>query len=135
MKVDRYKNHDIEVVIDKLVVNDKDDKRLRQSLQTAMKQGDGLIMLYDVESGEVRHYSKRLMCPVTGLAYKEPAPHNFSFNSPQGACSRCKGEKAQQREDHLDHRRDHRGGSSSGHRRLLPAGLAGAGTDGFSPLQ
>ena len=91
MKVDRYKNHNIEVVIDKLVVNDKDDKRLKQSLQTAMKQGDGLIMLYDVESDEVRHYSKRLMCPVTGLAYKEPAPHNFSFNSPQGACSRCKG--------------------------------------------
>ena len=91
MKVDRYKNHDIEVVIDKLVVNDKDDKRLKQSLQIAMKQGDGLIMLYDVESGEVRHYSKRLMCPVTGLAYKEPAPHNFSFNSPQGACTRCKG--------------------------------------------
>ena len=92
MKLDRYKNHDIEVVIDKmLVAADKDDKRLKQSVATAMQQGDGLIMILDATTNEVRHYSKRLMCPVTGIAYKEPAPHNFSFNSPQGACPRCKG--------------------------------------------
>ena len=91
MKLDRYKNHDVEVVIDKLVPEDKDDTRLRNSLSTAMKQGDGLLMVLDVDAGTVRHYSKRLMCPVTGLSYKEPAPHNFSFNSPQGACPKCKG--------------------------------------------
>ena len=92
MKLDRYKNHDIEVVIDKMVVApDKDDKRLKQSVATAMQQGDGLIMILDASTNEIRHYSKRLMCPVTGIAYKEPAPHNFSFNSPQGACHRCKG--------------------------------------------
>ena len=92
MKLDRYKNHDIEVVIDKMVVAaDKDDKRLKQSVATAMQQGDGLIMILDASTNEVRHYSKRLMCPVTGIAYKEPAPHNFSFNSPQGFCPKCKG--------------------------------------------
>lgn len=91
MKVDRYKNHDIEVVVDKMAVGDKEDKRLKQSIATAMHQGDGLIMILDAATNEVRHYSKRLMCPVTGLSYKEPAPHNFSFNSPQGACPRCKG--------------------------------------------
>ena len=91
MKVDRYKNHDIEVVVDKMAVGDKEDKRLKQSIATAMHQGDGLIMILDSQSNEVRHYSKRLMCPSTGLSYKEPAPHNFSFNSPQGACPRCKG--------------------------------------------
>ena len=91
MKVDRYKNHDIEMVVDKMAVGDKEDKRLKQSIATAMHQGDGLIMILDAQTNEVRHYSKRLMCPVTGLSYKEPAPHNFSFNSPQGACPRCKG--------------------------------------------
>ena len=91
MKLDRYKNHDVEVVIDKLVVADKDDTRLKGSVATAMRQGDGLMMILDVQTESVRHYSKRLMCPVTGLSYKEPAPHNFSFNSPQGACPRCKG--------------------------------------------
>lgn len=91
MKLDRYKNHDIEVVIDKMVVNEKDDKRLKQSVATAMKQGDGLIMILDANTMSVRHYSKRLMSPVSGLSYKEPAPHNFSFNSPQGACPKCKG--------------------------------------------
>ena len=91
MKLDRYKNHDIEVVIDKLIVGDKDDKRLKQSIATAMRQGDGLLMLLDLQNENIRHYSKRLMCPVTGLSYKEPAPHNFSFNSPQGACPKCKG--------------------------------------------
>lgn len=91
MKLDRYKNHDIEVVIDKLVVEDKDDKRLKQSVSTAMRQGDGLLMIFEMGADQVRHYSKRLMCPVTGLSYREPAPHNFSFNSPQGACPKCKG--------------------------------------------
>ena len=91
MKLDRYKNHDVEVVIDKLVVANKDDTRLKGSVATAMRQGDGLMMILDAQTESVRHYSKRLMCPVTGLSYKEPAPHNFSFNSPQGACPRCKG--------------------------------------------
>ena len=91
MKLDRYKNHDIEVVIDKMVVSEKEDNRLKQSVSTAMTQGDGLIMILDATNNEIRHYSKRLMCPVTGLSYQEPAPHNFSFNSPQGACPRCKG--------------------------------------------
>ena len=91
MKLDRYKNHDIEVVIDKLIVTDKDDVRLKNSVATAMQQGDGLLMILDLQSENVRHYSKRLMCPVTGLSYHEPAPHNFSFNSPQGACPKCRG--------------------------------------------
>lgn len=91
MKLDRYKIHDIEVVIDKLIVADKDDTRLKNSVATAMRQGDGLLMILDAQDDAVRHYSKRLMCPVTGLAYREPAPHNFSFNSPQGACPKCKG--------------------------------------------
>ncbi len=91
MMLERYKNHDIEVVIDKLAVDAKDTQRLKQSLATALSQGDGLVMIMEMPSGEVRHYSKRLMCPVTGLAYKEPDPHNFSFNSPQGFCPKCKG--------------------------------------------
>lgn len=91
MKLDRYKNHDVEVVVDKLVVADKDDTRLKNSVATAMRQGDGLLMILDAQTDSIRHYSKRLMCPVTGLSYREPAPHNFSFNSPQGACPKCKG--------------------------------------------
>ena len=91
MKLDRYKNHDIEVVIDKMIVSNADEKRLKQSVATAMRQGDGLLMILDADTNEVRHYSKRLMDPATGLSYREPAPHNFSFNSPQGACPRCKG--------------------------------------------
>ena len=91
MMLERYKNHDIEVVIDKLAVDAKDTQRLKLSLATALSQGDGLVMIMEMPSGEVRHYSKRLMCPVTGLAYKEPDPHNFSFNSPQGFCPKCKG--------------------------------------------
>ena len=91
MKVERYKNHDIEVVVDKLIVDSKDVQRLKESLTTTMAQGDGLVMIMERESGTIRHYSKRLMCPVTGLSYKEPDPHNFSFNSPQGACPKCKG--------------------------------------------
>ena len=91
MMLERYKNHDIEVVVDKMVVDAKDTQRLKQSLATTMTQGEGLVMIMEMPSGEVRHYSKRLMCPVSGLAYKEPDPHNFSFNSPQGACTKCKG--------------------------------------------
>ena len=91
MMLERYKNHDVEVVIDKLVVDAKDTQRLKQSLATALAQGDGLVMIMEMPSGEIRHYSKRLMCPVTGLAYKEPDPHNFSFNSPQSFCPKCKG--------------------------------------------
>ena len=91
MKVDRYKNHSIEILIDKLVVSNKFADKLKASVRTAMKQGSGLILIQDVEAGEIRHYSRSLMCPTTGLSYSEPAPHNFSFNSPQGACTRCKG--------------------------------------------
>ncbi len=91
MKLDRYKMHDIEVVIDKMPVTEKETERLKKSVATAMKQGDGLLMILDAETHEVKHYSKRLMCPTTGMSYKTPAPHNFSFNSPQGACPRCKG--------------------------------------------
>lgn len=91
MRVDRYKNHSIEILIDKLVVSNKFADKLKASVRTAMKQGSGLILIQDVEQDEVRHYSRSLMCPTTGLSYNEPAPHNFSFNSPQGACPRCKG--------------------------------------------
>ncbi|MBP3775819.1 MAG: excinuclease ABC subunit UvrA [Prevotella sp.] len=91
MKVDRYKNHDIEVVIDRLAVKDTIDDRLKKSIQIAMKQGEGLLMIMDYETGAVKHFSKRLMCPTTGISYSDPAPNTFSFNSPQGACPRCKG--------------------------------------------
>ena len=91
MKLDRYKMHSIEVVIDKMIVSKADERRLKESLKIAMKQGDGLVLILDAETNEVRHYSRRLMDPVTGLSYSEPAPHNFSFNSPQGACPKCKG--------------------------------------------
>ena len=89
-KVDRYKTHDIEVVIDRIAVKGADE-RLKKTIQTAMKQGEGLIMIMDYETGEVKHFSKRLMCPTTGISYSDPAPNTFSFNSPQGACPRCKG--------------------------------------------
>ncbi|MDR2956442.1 MAG: excinuclease ABC subunit UvrA [Prevotella sp.] len=91
MRLDRYKIHSIEVVIDKLVVSNKFADNLKASLRTAMKQGDGLIMIQDVENDETRHFSRQLMCPTTGLSYSEPAPHTFSFNSPYGACPKCKG--------------------------------------------
>ena len=90
MKVDRYKNHDIEVVIDRMAVKGADD-RLKKSVQMAMKQGEGLLMIMDHETGDVKHFSRRLMCPTTGISYSDPAPNTFSFNSPQGACPRCKG--------------------------------------------
>ena len=95
MKVDRYRNHDIEAVIDRLMVKDEGlmagDERLRKSVSLAMKQGEGRVMIMDYETGAVKHFSKQLMCPTTGLSYGEPAPNTFSFNSPQGACPRCKG--------------------------------------------
>lgn len=90
-KVDRYKNHQIEIVIDKLVVSESDRKRLRDSIDIAMKHGQGIILILDVESGNVRYYSRHLMCPTTGISYNDPAPHSFSFNSPQGACPKCNG--------------------------------------------
>lgn len=91
MKTDRYKNHNIEVVIDKLQVQDKDDERLKKSVVAAMKQGDGLLMIMEKDTNEAKYYSKRLMCPTTGMSYGDPAPNKFSFNSPEGACPRCKG--------------------------------------------
>lgn len=91
MKTDRYKNHNIEVVIDKLQVQDKDDERLKKSVAAAMKQGDGLLMIMEKDTNEAKYYSKRLMCPTTGMSYGDPAPNKFSFNSPEGACPRCKG--------------------------------------------
>jgi excinuclease ABC subunit A len=90
-RVDRYKNHFIEMVIDKLVVDETSDKRLKSSVQTAIKHGQGILMILDHDSGTVKYYSRLLMCPTTGISYAEPAPHNFSFNSPQGACPRCNG--------------------------------------------
>ena len=92
MKVDRYSNHSIEVVVDRMPVRGEDIReRLRKSVELCMKMGEGLMMVLDMDSGQVRHYSRRLMCPTTGMSYADPAPHNFSFNSPQGWCSRCKG--------------------------------------------
>ena len=91
MRVDRYKNHNIEVVVDKLVVNEKDRQRLKDSLAQAMQQGNGIIMVQEFGQDTHRFFSRSLMCPTTGISYNEPAPHNFSFNSPQGACPHCKG--------------------------------------------
>ena len=91
MKLDRYKTHNIEVVVDKLAVSAKDGERLRKSLEVAMKMGDGQIMIAEQGNEQLKYYSKQLMCPTTGLCYHEPAPNNFSFNSPQGACPYCKG--------------------------------------------
>ncbi len=91
LKLDRYKLHSVEVVIDKLLISEKDQLRVKNSVKTAMRQGDGLLIVLDLETSEIRHFSRRLMCPSTGLSYNEPAPHNFSFNSPHGACPKCKG--------------------------------------------
>ncbi|HQJ90549.1 MAG TPA: excinuclease ABC subunit UvrA, partial [Paludibacteraceae bacterium] len=91
MKVDRYKNHNIEVVIDKLIVSEKNERRVKESVQNAMKQGNGSIMIAKKDDESIRHFSKLLMCPTSGISYSEPAPHNFSFNSPFGACPKCKG--------------------------------------------
>ena len=91
MKLDRYRNHDIEVVVDKLQVSATDAGRLVQTVSIALSLGDGLIMICDKDTGQARFYSRHLMCPTSGISYREPAPHDFSFNSPQGACPRCKG--------------------------------------------
>ncbi|AHW59006.1 Excinuclease ABC subunit A [Draconibacterium orientale] len=90
-KVDRYKNHFIEIVIDKLVVDEASTKRLKDSVQIAMKHGHGVLMILDHDTNEAKYYSRLLMCPTTGISYNEPAPYNFSFNSPQGACPKCNG--------------------------------------------
>lgn len=89
MRLDRYKIHDIEVVVDRFTV--KDEQRLKQSVSVAMKAGDGLLMVLDTDTMQPKYFSRKLMCPTTGMSYKDPAPHNFSFNSPQGACPKCKG--------------------------------------------
>ena len=91
MKLDRYRNHDVELVVDRLKVSAKDETRLRDTINTCFKQGDGQLIVMDADSGIIEHYSRSLMDPVTGLSYPEPAPHSFSFNSPQGACPKCKG--------------------------------------------
>ena len=100
MKVDRYKNHNIEVVIDKMTIKEatkktdshtNTDERLKKSVATAIKQGEGLIMIMDKDSGDVKYFSRRLMCPTSGISYGDPAPNKFSFNSPEGACTVCKG--------------------------------------------
>ena len=91
MKLDRYKNHDIEVLVDKLAVQAKDGERLTKSVAETLRQGHGMMMLLDAADHQVRFYSKQLMDPVSGIAYRDPAPHNFSFNSTQGACPKCKG--------------------------------------------
>lgn len=91
LKLDRYKNHSIELVVDRLKVSDKDMKRLQDTVRDALRQGDRQLMVYDVEDDRIYHFSQMLMDPVSGISYREPAPHNFSFNSPQGACPCCKG--------------------------------------------
>lgn len=91
MKLNRYQNHTVELVVDRLRVNSEDPQRLRSSVETALKQGDKQMAVMDLETGEMSHFSQMLMDPETGLSYPEPAPHNFSFNSPQGACPVCKG--------------------------------------------
>lgn len=91
MKLDRYRNHSVELVIDRLPADKNDIARLRDTVESALRQGDGQVMIYDVEADSVTHYSRHLMDPVSGISYREPAPHNFSFNSPQGWCPRCKG--------------------------------------------
>lgn len=91
MSIDRYKIHDIEIVIDKIITDNVDMKRLKGSVATAMKNGKGVMMIRDIDSDELKYYSRNLMCPDTGISYKDPAPHSFSFNSPHGACPKCKG--------------------------------------------
>lgn len=91
MKLDRYKNHSVELVVDRLKISSKDEKRLRESAETALKQGDGQMMIADAGTGNISYFSQQLMDPESGISYREPAPHNFSFNSPQGACQRCSG--------------------------------------------
>jgi excinuclease ABC subunit A len=91
LKLDRYKTHDIEVVVDRLKISDSNNKRLKSSLELAMKEGDGIMMLVEKNSNKPRYFSRALMCPETGIAYKNPEPNSFSFNSPKGACNTCNG--------------------------------------------
>lgn len=91
MKLDRYKNHDVELVVDKLIVHEKDLERLKKSVNLALERGNGLIMVQDFTSGSIKYYSKRLMCPTSGISYRDPAPNNFSFNTTIGSCPKCKG--------------------------------------------
>lgn len=91
MKLDRYKNHSVELVVDRIRVSATEPERLRDTIDIALDRGDKQMMVYDVEAGTITHYSQSLMDPVSGISYREPAPHNFSFNSPQGACPHCKG--------------------------------------------
>ena len=91
MRLDRYKIHHVEMVVDKLIIRNKDIKRLKQSLETAMQHGKGITMLVDKETADLKFFSRHLMCPTTGISYNIPAPHSFSFNSPQGTCPVCKG--------------------------------------------
>ena len=91
LKVDRFKTHNIEIVIDKLLISEIDGNRLKNSISNAMQHGKGILMILDIDNNDTRYFSKQLMCPTTGISYNEPAPHSFSFNSPQGACKRCNG--------------------------------------------
>ena len=91
MRLDRYKIHFIELVVDKFRVGDVTDKRVEDSIQLSLDQGDGIMLVVDAENDDSRYFSRHLMCPVTGISYNEPAPHTFSFNSPQGACPHCNG--------------------------------------------
>ena len=91
MKLDRFKTHDIEIVIDKLIIKKENEKRLKQSIETAIKYGDGLIMTLNIENDDERYFSRHLMCSKTGISYAQPEPNSFSFNSPKGACSKCNG--------------------------------------------
>jgi len=91
LQLDRYKIHDIEIVVDRIAVKDDSRRRLTESIQLAMKQGKGVIMVMEPQSGEARHFSRHLMCPTTGLSYDEPEPNTFSFNSPYGSCPKCNG--------------------------------------------
>jgi len=91
LKLDRYKTHHIETVIDKLKVSEKDVSRLKRTIKTAMDHGKGILMILEKDSNDIKYFSRKLMCPVSGISYNEPAPHSFSFNSPQGACSKCNG--------------------------------------------
>ena len=93
MKLDRYKTHDIEIVIDRLVIDDTadNDKRLTESINTAMYHGEDVLMVIDQDTNEPRYFSRNLMCPSSGISYPNPEPNNFSFNSPKGACPNCNG--------------------------------------------
>ena len=93
MKLDRYKTHDVEIVIDRLVINDTidNDKRLTETINTAMYHGEDVLLVIDQDTNETRYFSRSLMCPTSGISYPNPEPNNFSFNSPKGACSNCNG--------------------------------------------